>query len=159
MAKGTRWENQALGRRERERPRQRATWRSDNLRGALPLKVTRALEIAVENLPRNTPWPQIDEDSWWRDVLVDARVRTPTMKHLPPDGWRSKFGLDRQQCSEIKFTCAACKQQRTVSVADLIKQFGTHRNVATIGDEILQCSNKRARREGYDCPISRVEAA
>jgi hypothetical protein len=138
-------------------PRQRTSWRSDNLRGALPLKVTRALEIAVENLPGNTPWPDIDEDSWWRDVLSDARVRTPTMKNLPLNGWRSKFRLDRLQCSAMTFTCAGCKKKRTVSVADLIKRFETHRNATTIGNDVLECPDKRSRREGYDCPVSRVE--
>ena len=157
MAKGTRWDNQALGRRDRERPRQRTSWRSDNLRGALPLKVTRALAIAVESLPGNAPWPDVDEESWWRDVLTDARVRTPTMKNLPLDGWRSKFRMDRQQCSAMTFTCGACKQQRTVSVAELIKDLGGSRNIATIGNDVLLCPNKRVRREGYDCPISRLD--
>ncbi len=156
MAKWTRWEIQALGLRN-DGPRKRTRWRSDDLSGALPLKVARALEIAIESLPGNVPWPDIDEERWWREVMHDPRVRAPSQKHLPLDGWRSKYRLDRQQCSQMTFTCAQCQQRRTVTVVDLIKDFGSHRNVATIGNDVIRCSNKRARREGYDCPISRVD--
>ena len=160
MAKGrsTRWEVQALGlRQDRSRPRKPTRWRSFDLRGPLPLKTTHALEIAIQSLPGNVPWPDVDEDAWWRDVLSDARVRSPTMKRLPNEGWRSKFRLDRLQCLSTTFTCSQCKQQRTVSVADLIKDLGASRNAGTIGNDVLQCPNKRSRREGYDCPISRLD--
>lgn len=157
MANGPkgRWEIQAVGpcpaKPRRGTP---ARWRSYDLRGPLSLKTTLALAIAIHSLPSNLPWPEIDEEAWWRDVLSDARVRTPTMKHLPLDGWRSKFRLDRHQCLSITFTCNQCRQQTTVSVADLIKEFGSGRNVTSIGNDMLKCLNKRARREGYDCPIT-----
>jgi hypothetical protein len=64
-------------------------WRSYDLRGPLPLKTTRALKAAIQSLPDNVSGPEIDEEAWWRDVLSDARVRVPTRKLLPFDGWHS----------------------------------------------------------------------
>jgi hypothetical protein len=109
----------------------RARWRSYDLRGPSPTKTIRALKIAIESLPGNVPWPDVDEESWWREVLSDPRVRSPTAKHLPLDGWRSKFRLDRQQSLAMTFTCSVCRQQCTVSIADLIKSLGKDRNVAS----------------------------
>jgi hypothetical protein len=84
---------------------------------------------------------------------------SPTAKHLPLDGWRARFRLDRLECLSVTFTCAQCKQRETVSVAELIKRLGPDRNVATIGNEVLKCGDKRTRREGYDCPITQVKKA
>ena len=150
---------QALGLRDTDPPRRRTRWRSSDLRGALPLNVARALETAIASLPGSVPWPELDEEAWWRDVLSDPRVRPPAAKHLPLDGWRARFRLDRQQCASFTFSCSQCRQQRTVSVADLIKELGSGRNVCTIGHEVLQCPNKRVRREGYECRIRRVAEA
>jgi hypothetical protein len=154
-----RWEIQALGLRDdRSKPKSRR-WRSYDLRGTLPLKTTRTLEIAIQSLPGTVAWPEIDEEAWWRDVLSDARVRVPTRKLLPFDGWHSKFRLDRQQCSSITFACSYCRQRTNVSVAGLIVEFGGSRNVSTLGSDVLKCPNKRARREGYDCPAAQMKEA
>jgi hypothetical protein len=76
MAKerNTRWEVQALGQRDQKLSRS-THWRSFGLRGPLPLKTVRALEIAIESLPGNVPWPEVDEEAWWQEVLSDPRVR------------------------------------------------------------------------------------
>jgi hypothetical protein len=89
MAKPTRWEIQALGLRDRTPPK-RTRWHSQDLRGALPRKVACALEIAIQSLPGNAPWPDIEEEAWWRGVMSDPRVRAPAATRLPPEGWRAR---------------------------------------------------------------------
>jgi hypothetical protein len=77
VKRGRRWEIQALGLRDDRSEPKSTRWRSFDLRGPLPLKTTRALETAIQSLPDNVPWPEIDEEAWWRDVLSDACVRAP----------------------------------------------------------------------------------
>jgi hypothetical protein len=58
-------------------------WRSRDLKGPLPLSTVRALEIAIRSLPTRAPWPEVDEDGWWREVLRDRRLRRSAAKIAP----------------------------------------------------------------------------
>jgi len=82
VKRASRWDIQAPSPRVDRAPRRVTRWRSHDLRGPLPIKTTRALEIAIQSLPGNTPWPDIDEESWWRDVLADRRLRPAKDKRL-----------------------------------------------------------------------------
>jgi hypothetical protein len=57
-------------------------WRSHDLKGPLPRSTVRALEVAIRSLPTRAPWPEVDEEGWWREVLADRRLRRPTANLL-----------------------------------------------------------------------------
>jgi hypothetical protein len=111
----------------------------------------RSLVDAIKSLPPRGPWPEIDDEAWWGDVLTDSRLGLPTAKRL--ENKTASFRLDQQTAQALTFSCERCGGQTTVNVADLIRAFGRDRNVRTIGQEVLKCPNKRARREGYGCPV------
>ena len=136
-------------------PRQalRTRWRSHDLKGPLPARVVHSLVAAVQSLPANGPWPEIDEEAWWNEVLMDRRLRPSSEKKLYEKGEDARLRLDRLPCKSLTFSCKYCRQEITVSISDLIKAFGSDRNVRTIGREITKCRDKRARREGDECPI------
>jgi hypothetical protein len=47
-----------------------------------------------------------------------------------------------------------CGAEAEVAVAELIATFGQDRNVRTIGRHVLGCKDKRAHREGENCPVT-----
>lgn len=50
--------------------------------------------------------------------------------------------------------CKQCGQRATVKIDDLIRMYGPERNVRSIGQDALDCPDKRLRREGEQCPIT-----
>jgi hypothetical protein len=62
--------------------------------------------------------------------------------------------LDRLPVKSLTFSCAWCGQRIVIKVAELIRMFGRDRNVRTIGRHVLKCRDRRARREGEECPIT-----
>ena len=62
--------------------------------------------------------------------------------------------LDRCPAKSLTFGCQRCGSQATVTLAELMDTFGRDRNVRTIGRHILGCKDKRAHREGENCPIT-----
>ena len=46
----------------------------------------RALEIAIRSLPTRAPWPEVDEEGWWREVLADRPLRRSAAKSLSDKG-------------------------------------------------------------------------
>jgi hypothetical protein len=139
---------QSIGRHP---PRRRNRWCSTDLSGPLSASVVRGLVDVIESLPRRWPWPEIDEEAWWRDVLADTRLRLPTVKKLADK--TADLRLDRQAAETLTFSCESCGGQSTLTVADLIRTFGPDRNVRSIAQRVLKCPNKRGRREGGECPI------
>ncbi len=135
------------------RPRP-ARWRSRDLKGPLPVQVVRALETAIRSLPARGPWPEIDEEAWWKDVLADRRARPPAPKTLSEKHAQAALRLDRLPTKSLTFACARCGRSITVTVVALCARFGTDRNVKTIGQEVLACKDKAWRRDGGECPIS-----
>jgi hypothetical protein len=112
----------------------------------------RSLVDVIKSLPARGPWPEVDEEAWWSEVLTDSRLRLPSAKRL--ENKTASFRLDQQTAEALTFSCERCHEQATVTVAELIRAFGRDRNVRTIGQEVLKCPNKRARREGYGCPVT-----
>jgi hypothetical protein len=149
----TRWAISRLGRHPETRPRP-ARWRSYDLRGPLPARVVRALETAIKNLPARGPWPEIDEEARWADVLTDRRSRTPLAKKLSEKNLNAGLRLDRCPAKSLTFSCTRCGESVTVKTSELIRTFGPDRNVHTIGRDVIGCEDKRARREGDECPIT-----
>jgi hypothetical protein len=146
----SRWNLQGVG--SRPEPRRRARRRSRDPSGPLPARVVRSLVDAIKSMLARGPWPKIDEEAWWSEVLTDSRLHLPTAKRL--ENKTASFRLDQQTAEALTFSCERCSQQTTVAVADLIRTFGRDRNVRTVGQEVLKCPNKRARREGYGCPVT-----
>jgi hypothetical protein len=68
-----RYWTQQLGLPGRAKPQTR-TWRSTDLKGPLPPETVRALLEAIRSLPRQSPWPDVDE-GWWQAVLTDRPLR------------------------------------------------------------------------------------
>jgi hypothetical protein len=128
-------------------------WRSRDLKGPLPAKVVRALALAIKNLPSKGPWPEIDEEAWWKDVLADRRAR-PAMAKTLAKHEHAALRLDRLPTKSLTFSCARCGRQVTVDVTDLRATFGGDRNVKTIGQHIIACRDKAWRRDGGECPVS-----
>ena len=147
--KGTRWEvsHQSASPAVLPRPMR---WRSYDLKGPLPRSTTRALEVAIYSLPAHTPWPALDEEGWWRDVLADRRLRRSSAKALSEKDEDAGQRLDRLPVKSLTFSCAWCGQRD----AELIRMFGRDRNVRTIGRHVLKCRDRRPRREGEECPIT-----
>ncbi len=151
--KNTRWDVARLGITPAPRPH-RARWRSRDLKGPLPVRVVRALELAIKSLPSQGPWPDIDEEAWWADVLADRRARPPTAKTLADKHEHAALRLDRLPTKSLTFSCARCGRQVTMNVADLCATFGGDRNVKTIGQHVIACKDKAWRRDGDKCPIT-----
>jgi len=113
------------------------------LKGPLPRSTTRALEVAIYSLPVRTPWPAIDEEAWWCDVLADRRLRRSSAKALSEKDQNAGQRLDRLPVKSLTFSCAWCGQRTVIKVAELIRMFGRDRNVRTIGRQ----PPRRASRE------------
>jgi hypothetical protein len=150
--RSTRWNVATLGRSPTAPPR-RTRWRSHDLKGPLPASTVRALEIAIRSLPTRAPWPQVDEEGWWREVLADRRLRRSTAKILSEKHEEADQRLDRLPLKSLTFSCQWCGQRTTLKVAELIQMFGRGRNVRSIGRHVLKCKDRRPRREGEECPI------
>jgi hypothetical protein len=148
----TRWSVAGLGLHPTARPRP-LRWRSHDLTGPLPMRVVRNLETAIKSLPARGPWPQIDEEAWWADVLTDTRLRSPSAKKLAEKSQDANFRIDRCPAKSLTFSCKRCGEEVTLAVNELCRKFGSDRNVHTIGQEVLKCPDGRSRREGYECPI------
>jgi hypothetical protein len=151
--KSTRWEVSQQSAPPAVRPRPRR-WRSYDLKGPLPRSTTRALEVAIYSLPVRTPWPAIDEEAWWCDVLADRRLRRSSAKALSEKDENAGQRLDRLPVKSLTFSCAWCGQRTAIKVAELIRMFGRDRNVRTIGRHVLKCHDRRPRSEGEECPIA-----
>jgi hypothetical protein len=156
----SRWAVQQLGIRDDVpgllRPKR---WTSNDLKGPLPAETVRKLEIALKSLPKRTPWPEIDEEAWWADVMNDPRARRRKSPDRPqPDGRDAHLRLDRFPAPFVTFSCDRCKRSRTLKVFDLRGTFGGDRNIYTIGRAALSCPNERDRREGWECPVRFVKA-
>ena len=125
-------------------------WQSRDLRGPLPRHVALALATAIASLPKRGPWPEIDEEAWWTDVLTDPRTSLPAAKRLSEKHENANLRLDRCPAKSLTFRCQRCGSQATVTLAELMDTFGRDRNVRTIGRHILGCKDKRAHREGRE---------
>jgi hypothetical protein len=54
----------------------------------------------------------------------------------------------------LTFECKWCGQHKTVKVGDLIGMFGRDRSVQSIRRHVIDCRDKRSRREGEEYPIT-----
>ena len=156
MAKdrSTRWDLARLNSAAAARARL-TRWRSRDLKGPLPRSTVRALEIAIRSLPTRAPWPEVDEEGWWREVLADRPLRRSAAKSLSDKDEDAGQRLDHLPVKSLTFSCEWCGQRATVKVAELIAMFGRERNVRSIGRHVLKCRDRRSRREGEgeECPI------
>ena len=154
MAKdrGTRWDLARLSPAPAVQARP-TRWSSRDLKGPLPRATVRALEVAIRSLPTRAPWPEVDEDGWWREVLADRRLRRSAAKRLPEKDEDAGQRLDHLPVNSLTFSCEWCGQRATLKVARLIAMFGRDRYVRSIGCHVLKCRERRSRREGEDCPI------
>jgi hypothetical protein len=100
------------------------------------------------------PWPEVDEEGWWREVLADRRLRRSASKSQPEKDEDAGQRLDRLPVKSLTFSCEWCGQRTKLTVAELIRMFGRDRNVRSIGRHILKCKDRRSRREGEECPIT-----
>lgn len=132
----------------------RTRWRSCDLKGPLPARVVSSLLVAIRSLPTHGPWPEIDEEAWWKDVLTDRRLRPSSEKKINEKSEDAKFRLDRLPCKSLTFSCKYCRQEINLTIAELMKAFGSDWNVRTIGRDVIKCRDKRVRREGDECLIS-----
>jgi hypothetical protein len=99
------------------------------------------------------PWPEVDEEGWWREVLADRRLRRSAAKSLSEKEEDVGQALDHLPVKSLTFSCEWCGQRATLKVAELIAMFGRERNVRSIGRHVLKCRDRRSRREGDECPI------
>ena len=155
MAKdrSTRWDLARLSAPPAARVRP-TRWRSYDLKGPLPRATVRALEVVIRSLPTRTPWPEVDEEGWWREVLADRRLRRSATKSLSKKGEDAGLRLGHLPVKSLTFSCEWCGQRATLKVAELIAMFGRERNVCSIGQHVLKCRDRRSRREGDECPIT-----
>jgi hypothetical protein len=151
--KVTRWDVAKLGWLPKAQAKP-TRWRSRDLKGPLPAHIVRSLEAVISSLPLPGSWAEIDEESWWADVLTDARARTPSEKNIQLESRCANLRLDRSPAQSLTFTCHRCGANVTLKLDELNRAFGRDRNVHTIGREVLKCPEKRARREGYECPVT-----
>jgi hypothetical protein len=77
-------------------------WRSHDLKGPLPRSTVRALEIAIRSLATRAPWPEVDEEGWWREVLADRRLRRSAAKSLPERDEDAGQRLDRLPVKSLR---------------------------------------------------------
>jgi hypothetical protein len=152
--KESRYHVQAVGLAHLPRRSIRTRWRSHDLKGPLPTRIVHSLVAAVQSLPARGPWPEVDEEAWWKDVLTDRRLRPSSEKKLYEKSEDAKLRLDRLPCRSLTFSCKYCRQEIKLTIAELIKTLGSDRNVRTIGRELIKCRDKRSRREGDACPIT-----
>lgn len=137
---------------EKLKPR---VWRSADIKGFLRTRVAEGLAAAMESMPQRGGAPDIDEDAWWRDVLDDPRVRTSRRERIDErDARNVHVRVDRCTAETVTFTCALCGGVETYDVPGLILKVGSDRNIYTINAEVMNCPDKRKRREGWGCPIS-----
>jgi hypothetical protein len=80
--KESRYQLQPVGLAHLPRRAARTRRRSHDLKGPLPTRVVHSLVAAIHSLPTNGPWPEIDEEAWWSDVLTDRRLRPTSEKTL-----------------------------------------------------------------------------
>jgi hypothetical protein len=99
---------------------------------------------AIRALPRQSPWPDVDE-GWWQAVLTDRRLRRENAVDQL---------LGQLPVKSLTFKCKWCDRHRTVKVDDLIGMFRRDRSVQSIRRDVLDCRHKRSRREGEECPIT-----
>jgi hypothetical protein len=96
-----------------------------NARGPLPVAVTAALLRAMQAVAHaRTPWPVIDEEAWWRDVLCDPRARRPTEKRLDAKGRWAYLRLDRFRNPIMRLACARSGLRKEFDYEDVLQQFG-----------------------------------
>jgi hypothetical protein len=138
-----RYSTQQLGLQRNTKPPTRI-WRSTDLKGPLPKETVRALLTAICSLPRQSAWPDVDE-GWWQAILTDRRLRREkAVDQL----------LGQLPVKSLTFECKWCGRHRTVKVDDLIRMFGRDRSVQSIRRHLIDCRDKRSRREGEECPIT-----
>ena len=126
-------------------------WRSRDLKRPLPRATVRALEIAIQSLPKHAPWPEVDEEGWWREMLADRRLRRSASKSLSEKDEDAGQRLDHLSVKSLTFSCEWCGQRARLKVAELIA-LRARSNVRSIGRHILKCKDRRSRREGEECP-------
>jgi hypothetical protein len=119
-------------------------WRSSDLKGLLPRETVRALLHAMCSLPRQSPWPAVDE-GWWQAVLTDRRLQRENAVDQR---------LGRLPVKSLTFECKWCGRHRTVKVDDLIGTFGRDRSIRSIRQHVIDCRDKRICCEGEECPIN-----
>jgi hypothetical protein len=149
--RSSRWNVSALGIKPVQPPRS-TRWLSNDLSGPLPARVVQNLVVAIKSLPTRGLGPEIDEEAWWQSVLTDWRGRPSNAKRLPNK--EADLRLDRVRVNSLTFSCKQCGHSVTLTVAELCRTFGPDRNVRTIRGAVIKCNDKRARRDGYECPIT-----
>lgn len=128
-------------------------WRSRDLKGPVPGRVVRGLVAAIQSLPQRGSWPEIDEEAWWGDVLSDRRLRPSSDMRLSSKSEDARLRLDCMPCKALTFACKHCRQETTITVAELMRTLGPDRNVRTIGRQIIKCKTTALMRE-QACPIT-----
>lgn len=133
----------------------RRVWRSADIKGFLRTGVAQDLAAAMASLPVRDGSPAIDEEAWWKDVLDDPRVRTSGRNRIDDKDTRNAHvRVDRCAAESVTFTCALCHDSQTYDIPGLILKVGSDRNIYTINAEVMNCPDKRKRREGWGCPIT-----
>jgi transcription elongation factor Elf1 len=107
----SRWRVSQLGVRATSRARA-ARWRNRDLRGPLAPSVVRAPVTAIQSLPTRGPWPEVDEEAWWAEVLTDRRLRRSTAKKLSEKDNDARQRLDRLPARSLTFSCKWCGEVR-----------------------------------------------
>jgi hypothetical protein len=132
--------------------------KSDNIKRALGKRRVDGLLLAFRDVPApGGPWPDRDPDAmddWWRSVLGDSRAQRSLAVSLPNDHPDAPYlRLDRlaRKAELITFQCLDCKQRGTFQIADIIAQRGADTNANAVGEGVLDCPDKYARRNGRFC--------
>jgi hypothetical protein len=96
----------------------------------------RALEIAIRSLPTRAPWPEVDEEGWWREVLVDRRLRRPAAKSLSTSRLRGPRGSEVATKTPllIVLTTVVVVAGGALAIMNKACKTGEHRWCAPISD-------------------------
>ena len=126
-----------------------------NVRGPLPVEVTAVLLRAMHALERaRPPWPVLDEEGWWRDVLHDPRARRPSEKRLDANGRWAYLRLDRFRRPRMTLACARCGLREEFDTDDVRRSFGDDYNIGLLRHKLVRCPHRKLRDAVFEhCPL------
>ena len=128
--------------------------RSDNIKrwpARNRKRVAAMLDVLTQMKGGSGPWMERDPDdaeAWWRAVALDPRAQQTRMERIPASHPDRSLRLDRCPQPIVTVRCANCKVEAVYETADLVKSFGTDRNIRRLPEYLLPCPSKRDRREG-----------
>jgi hypothetical protein len=130
--------------------------RSDNIKRLFSARRAKGLLTAfAEVQSKNAPWVNDPDglDGWWEAVARDPRSHRTLEVSLAPDHPEAHLRLDRvaKRAFAITFRCVDCKQGGTFTTAELLHSHGPSVNVNALGEGVLPCPDKYARRSGRHC--------